>query len=814
MPISLALNHSGHITAWSADAAAWFGRPAEEVLGTHCRSLFTDSALDALYAALSDAAAGQYYSGVTTVAPRDDIPREVLLSCSPLLEGEGSAGLLCQITDLAEASWREGQTAFVDALMRASPFGLGMIDNELRYVFVNDALAEFNGVPAKDHIGRRVGELVRAADGGEYEKHLRNVLESGEPLSNVLIGTRSRGQQDRDKVWSVSFFRLTDREGKVLGLGGLVVEVTERETALLEASAFRHRLALVNRATSRLGTTLEMGQTARELTDFVVPDFADAASVEIRKDFLDGGRSPSADEPVTTVRLAGRSLLTGGTAGRMLFSGSRTEHVHEVGSRSHGSLSTGRPWRSEQPDRSALAELAHLEGEAGPPRKTALGSVIVAPLVARGRALGLVEFARSAERAPLDEEDLKVAEELAARAALSLDNARLYAEERRVAVALQRNMLPDDKDLPQRPGLEIAYYYRASSRSAKVGGDWFDVIPLSGHRIALVVGDMMGHDIQAAAGMGQMRTAMHTLARLDLEPVDLLSRLDKIVEISPAMQYATCVYAVYNTVTRECGIANAGHPAPVLWHPDRTTEMVPVGSGVPLGIGLGSSEFTVVDLLLPENSALVLYTDGLIERRHQDVDVGIETMREVLASSDPSGSLQQQCDNVVAELKEPTDDDDLAVLMASTPAMPGHRSVRWRVPPDPGSASHARSLIRRELRAWGLEALQDTAELLTSELITNALGHARGEIVLQMAKGGTLVIEVADDDERLPHRTRMSLDDDSGRGLTLVSECAQEWGARSVTDGKVVWFELALPGGTSTSGSPGDRTGGPGRRRG
>jgi hypothetical protein len=308
---------------------------------------------------------------------------------------------------------------------------------------------------------------------------------------------------------------------------------------------------------------------------------------------------------------------------------------------------------------------------------------------------------------------------------------------------------------------------------------------------------MMGHDIQAAAGMGQMRTAMHTLARLDLEPADLLTRLDKIVEISPAMQYATCVYAVYNTVTRECAIANAGHPAPVLWRSDGTTALVPVTAGVPLGIGLGSSEFSVVNLGLPEDSTLVLYTDGLIERRDRDIDLGIRRMQDALTVTEPaSGPVQQVCDDVVARLTEEDEgEDDLVVLMARAHAAPAHRSARWRIPPEPRSASLARSLVRQELREWNLQALEETAVLLADELITNALAHTRGQIGLQLAKGGTLVVEVSDDDERLPHRARVGPEDDWGRGLALVEECADEWGARSLPEGKIVWFELPLPAG-------------------
>jgi PAS domain S-box-containing protein len=801
MPIaSFTLNHDAHITSWSAGAAAWFGYAAAEVLGRHCRFLLTDTVLAE---AASSGEGGEDYIRVVPVRLADGDRRDALLTCSPLTGSSGEPGLLCQVSDAAGVSRSDEplpdvasphdavQTAFMDAFVRTSPHGMGILDNDLHYVLVNDVLAAINGMSARDHIGRRVADVVRAADRGEYEKHLRKVLETGEPLHNVLISGRTEKSRDRDRVWSVTFFRLTSEDGEVLGLGGLIVDVTQKQTDLLEASAVRQRLDLVNQAGNKVGTTLEMEETARELAEFVVPDFADLVTVEMRKDFLEGSRFPDGAKAVSTVRLAGRTALDNRT-GQYLFSGSGGEHVHAVGSTSHGSLCTGRPWHRQRLNGRPLGDLADDEAVHAL-RESGLDSVVMAPLVARGRCLGLVTFARSTEREPLDDEDLKVAEELTARTALSLDNARMYDDERRIAVALQRNMLPGEKDIPVRQGLEIGYHYWSTSRSAKVGGDWFDVIPLSGHRIALVVGDMMGHDIQAAAGMGQMRTAMHTLARLDLEPVDLLTRLDNIVDVSPAMQYATCVYAVYNTVTRECSIANAGHPKPVLRHDDRTTEVIPVDSGTPLGIGIGTSDFSVTDLVLPEDSTLVLCTDGLIERRGQDIDTGIQALRSALEEPVPPGfGVQQWCDSIVGKLTDWTDGDDLAVLMARAPAMPQHRSVRWRLRPEPGSASWARSAVRRTLRGWGLDDLQDTVQLLTNELVTNAILHARGEIELKMAMGATLVVEVSDGDERLPHRTRLTSERQWGRGLTLVNEIAQKWGARSITSGKVVWFELPL----------------------
>ncbi|QPP07899.1 SpoIIE family protein phosphatase [Streptomyces bathyalis] len=811
---SFTLDHAAHVTSWSPAAAAWFGRPAANVLGRHCRVLFAETALSALAEAKGRAAAGKDSSRVVPMTFGDGAQQDVLLTCSPLRQGDptgkpggkSTTGLLCEVSDLAQDDGQgeaEGggvtrvpngdHPDFMDAFVQTSPHGMGILDTDLRYVMVNDVLADFNGIPAEEHVGRSVSEIVRPADRGEYEKHLRKVLETGEPLHNVLISGRTEGHRDRDHVWSVTFFRLTSGDGRVLGLGGLIVDVTQRQTALLEASAVRQRLDMVNQAGNKVGTTLDMTKTARELTEFVVPDFADVATVEIRTDFLDGSAFADAGRPVTTVLLAGRAAPDDPSGlPRSAISGGR--HVHPVGSHAHTSLFSGLSWHAEKLQGEQAAALS--SEEALPSlREIAPGSVVMTPLVARGRCLGLVTFGRSADRDPLDEDDRRVAEELAARTALNLDNARMYDDERRTALALQRNMLPGEKDIPARQGLEIGYHYWSTSRFADVGGDWFDVIPLSGHRVALVVGDMMGHDIHAAAGMGQLRTAMHTLARLDLEPVDLLTRLDNIVEISPAMQHATCVYAVYNTVTRECSIASAGHPPPMLRHRDSSTGLIPVEPGVPLGIGLGVPDYPVTDLVLPEGGTLALYTDGLIEQRGKDIDEGIESLRSTLAAPGPSIlSVQDWCDNVVGKLAPWSAGDDLVVLMARATPMPGHRSVRWTLPPEAAMASRARRLIDRTLVDWGLEDLRDTTRLLANELITNAFRHGRGDVGIQLAKGGSLVVEVSDADERLPHRTELTSDGQWGRGLVLVNELAGKWGARSVTSGKVVWFELPING--------------------
>ncbi len=789
-PAVFTTDHTGRITSWSAGAAALFGRAADEALGMKWDVLFDSDMSESLTEALADITRGETYNGALHVKSDSGALLHLALNCTPLIGDSGDPVLLCDIRDAAADSLAQTRAAFFDELMRKAPFGLVAVDENLRYVLAGEALAAMNGVPAASHLGRRVGEVVRAADGGAYEERLLEALRTGEPQHGLVVNARTDGHPHADRTWSVSLFRLNADDGRVLGLGGIVVDVTEKQTALLEVSAARERLALVNEATTRVGTTLEMPQIAEELAAVAVPAFSDMAVVKIRDDLFGDTVPDISDLPVRLRRLAGLSMNN--RASQEIFR-THGEISQEPGTLLHEAMRTGQAMLLSKIDEEAVTALAQDAEHARLIRRSGLGSLIVAPFVARGRVLGVVLLGRSAKRAPMTVEDLRSAEELAARTATCLDNALAYSNERRIAVALQRSMLPEEEVIPQPSGLEIAHHYRPSSNAAQVGGDWFDVIPLSGHRVALAVGDVMGHDIHAAANMGQLRTAMRTLAQLDLEPVDLLTRLDEAVQKGTTMQYATCVYAVCNVVTRECSIVSAGHPPPLLRHADGTTEIVTVAPGVPLGVASDDPEFAVTELVLPEDSTLVLYTDGLVEHRGEDIDAGIETLRTVLGPG--TGSTRDLCERVAARLSRPVAEDDLAVLMARVPTGLGHAFASWTLEPRPESVSRARALVRQTLDAWNLSALEDATTLLVSELVTNALRYGRGGIDLRLAKGGVFVCEVADGDVRVPRRRHPGPDEEGGRGLAVVSEYSRGWGTRPTASGKVVWFELALPEG-------------------
>jgi PAS domain S-box-containing protein len=786
--VAFSVDGAGRVTGWSDRAAAVFGRTGDEALGLAWDVLFDPEAAWRLDEALRQAVQGRQFTEVLRAGP-GAAAALVTLTCSPMTGASGETLLVCSIGDTECARRAATRAAFADELIRKSPFGLVMLDDQLRFVLVNDSLAAISGIPASEHLGRRLRDVIQTEDGGRYERILLETLRTGEPRTGLVVRGRTDGHPHADRSWSVSLFRLSGPDGRVLGLGGIVVDVTEKRLALLEAAAARERLALVNEATTRMGTTLDMPRIAEELSTVAVPAFADMIVVKIRDDLFGDTIPDVSGTPIRLRRLGGRAMDNAASQEIYRAHGRVSQ---PPGTMLYECMRTAKARLLPTFDDEAVAGFTQDPDDARLMRSSGLGSVIVAPFVARGRVLGVGLFGRSDQRTPFAPEDLESAEELAARTAMCLDNALAYSNERRIAVALQRSLLPEDEVIPQRPGLEVGHHYRPSSNAAQVGGDWFDVIALSGHRVAFAVGDVMGHDLHAAANMGQLRTAMRTLAQLDLEPVDLLARLDEAVRKGTTTRYATCVYAVCDTVTRECRIVSAGHPPPLLRHADGTTEVVPVTPGPPLGVTSGDPRFAVTDIVLPQGGTLVLYTDGLIEHRGEDIDTGIENLRTVLAEE--TGSVPELCERVAARLSPSVAEDDLAVLMARLTTGPEHGFAAWRLDPCPESVSRARAHIRQTLRAWDLSDLEDATTLLASELVTNAIRYAHGDAIeLRLAKGGALICEVADGDIRVPRRRHPGPDEEGGRGLAVVSEYSRSWGTRPTAAGKVVWFELPLP---------------------
>jgi PAS domain S-box-containing protein len=563
-----------------------------------------------------------------------------------------------------------------------------------------------------------------------------------------------------------------------------------RLQALDEAHAAQERVALLNDASSRIGTTLDLQRTAEELIEVVIPRFADFATVDLLESVMQGGEQ---DRELPPVPDSGTVLLRAVAVGELGQSG-LTSTVDQLGQTTWSakvyaeSLRSGRSILVPEVDAAELYRIVTDPSRVQPGLDAGIHSYLMVPLLARGTVLGGAEFIRMGNNPePFDSDDRALAEELAARAAVCIDNARLYRRERDTALTLQRSLLP--QEVHRTPGLEIAYRYLPSSVVSEVGGDWFDVVPLTSGRVALVVGDVMGHGIRAAATMGQLRTAARTLITMDLTPDQLLRRLDETASAIGEGQFATCICAVFDPADRSCTVACAGHPPPVVTEPGGSTRLLEVPAGAPLGVGgvpFESTEFT-----LPEESVLVLYTDGLVERRGRDLDEGLDLLSGAVARR--NGSLEQDCDAVLAAMSAGDSDDDIAVIMARV--LPAHEDWIATLPlsADLSVVGEARRFARATLASWGLASLSEFTELLVSELVSNALRHAGQPTQLRLFRDRVLTVEVADVDEHAPRLHRAEADDEGGRGMHLVNELAHRWGSRTTRHGKVVWLELELP---------------------
>ncbi|WP_405905178.1 SpoIIE family protein phosphatase [Streptomyces sp. NBC_00828] len=556
---------------------------------------------------------------------------------------------------------------------------------------------------------------------------------------------------------------------------GVIAYQEERDRRL------RWRLSMVNEAGLRIGTTLDIARTTQELADLATEYFADLAVVDLLDSALHGPANPVERQPVLR-RLALRSVTDDHPEPTIT---PQQLHTYPDGSPPDRALTTGRPER-HHPDGSRTAE---------PPP---VHSTLVVPLRARGTTLGVAQFSRHRNPDRYDDEDLLLAQEIAARAAIAVDNARRYTHARTTALSLQRSLLPSRT--PPQSTVEVACRYLPASAQTGVGGDWYDVIPLSGARVALVVGDVVGHGVHAAATMGRLRTAVRTLADIDLPPDELLTHLDDVVirlsaeasidpdTVTEATDVgATCLYAVYDPVSSCCTLARAGHVPPVLVPRDGTADILDLPPGPPLG--LGGLPFEAAEVELPEGSLLALYTDGLIEARDHDIETGLALLRRAL--DQPAPSLEASCDQVLETLLPSRPDDDVALLLARPHARGDLQVASWDLEFDPAAVSRARSSVSEQLSTWGLEDLGFTAELVVSELVTNAVRYGRPPIRLRLIHDRSLLCEVSDDSSTTPHQRRARVYDEGGRGLLLVAQLAERWGTRHARHGKTVWAELS-----------------------
>ncbi|MEV7774785.1 SpoIIE family protein phosphatase [Kitasatospora sp. NPDC086791] len=547
------------------------------------------------------------------------------------------------------------------------------------------------------------------------------------------------------------------------------------------------QLALLNEVGGKVGTTLDLGFTAHELCKVLVPRVADFACVDLVDGLISDSELPVArpDDDTMLRRVALVYNETGGAWDHVLTEGSLVSMPRRTPPGM--ALQLNQPVLVPVVSADVAVDYAIALGGVRLAPVVSGRSMLVVPLSARGTVLGILKLLRLPDRAPFDESDAATLKELAVRAALSLDNARLHRAEARVATTLQRSMIPTRP--PQIPGVQIAHRYLPGDPKAEVGGDWFDAIQLPGSRVALVVGDVMGHGIHSAAAMGRFRTAMQTLAALDLPPGQLLRHLDNLAHKLGDDHLATCLYAVYDPINRTCELASAGHVPPVLVHPDGTGELLEIPAGAPIGVG--GVPFVAKTIDVSDGSMLVLCTDGLVEVRGGDIGAGLAALCGNLI--DPQQSPEQACDVVLERLHTDDRKDDVALLVARFDGVAPSEVATWDLTVDQSEVRRARSLVREQLAGWHLEAISDTTELLVSELVTNAVRVARDRVQLQLIRVDKLLVEVSDDNHNLPSLEPAEQLGETGRGLTLVTKLAERWGTARKAVGKVVWFELPLP---------------------
>ncbi|MGW7271207.1 SpoIIE family protein phosphatase [Streptomyces sp. NPDC054864] len=562
------------------------------------------------------------------------------------------------------------------------------------------------------------------------------------------------------------------------------------------------RLRFVGAATRRIARGIDLDEIVMGLCRATVPTFSDAILVYLRDPLPVGEERPSGALILRLRRTDRLRSIEEGAEDPDTEGGSplpalqvqtdlvTTAELCEV--RPGGALAEVlrgvRPVFADAP--AARAALPELLGEG---RTVPSGQrTILAPLRGRRRVIGAAVFLRRPDRPAFEGDDLLVAAQLATHSALGIDKAVLYGREAYIADELQRTMLPET--LPRPTGVRLASRYLPAAETARVGGDWYDAIPLPGSRVALVVGDVMGHSMTSAAIMGQLRTTAQTLAGLDLPPQEVLHHLDEQAQRLGSDRMATCLYAVYDPVAHRITIANAGHPPPVLLHLGGRAEVLRVPPGAPIGVG--GVDFEAVELDAPAGATLLLYTDGLVESRLRDVWTGIEQLRERLAATaqltgpDHPPPLEALCDDVLDMLGPGDRDDDIALLAARFDGIAPSDVAYWFLEPEDATPSRARRLARSALERWGLQELTDSVELLVSEVVTNAVRYASRPVTLRLLRTDVLRCEVGDDVPQLPRLRQARATDEGGRGLYLVNKLARRWGATRLSTGKVVWFEL------------------------
>ena len=666
---------------------------------------------------------------------------------------------------------------------RNAPQILGREPDELLGAQLSDLTAR----AAQGDSGPENSHAARPADGLAAVSGLLEAIRSDREGSTMLtISTRDGSQAEA--VVTVHPMRAGGTSLAALALLRIPAPRAERfvDPALM-------RRQMLDNTFTRIGDTLDIDHLARELIDALVPHFCNAGDLLLLESLIGDDELPSSglDGSLPLRRIAllhdrkDPAWEAAFPTGEILRYPSPSPYFR--------CMDTGAPVLETTISDSQAGKIARAWRRRPVAKLLSGASMLMLPLIARGTMLGFFACTREEGVRRFDAYDVEIGMDFASRAAVFIDNARRYSREHATALTLQRSMLPTGLSYPS--SVEVKHRYLPGSKLIEVGGDWYESIALPGGRVALVVGDVAGHGVRAAVTMGRLRTAIHTLAMLELAPAESLQQLDELMHTLGEREphFATCAYAVYDAVSGECEVAVAGHLPPLLVHPDGTNELLDVPPAPPLGIGDG--EVTSRQFKIEDGSLFVLYTDGLVENKGQDISDGLARLQGIFGPGSPTRPLEDLCKATLDGVYSDHQRDDIAVLIARLRRLSEDSYASWTLTPKLTSVREARAVIAEPMKRWELEDLIPTTELLVSELVTNAVRYSRGEITLRLVNERALVCEVLDNSGALPRLRQASSDDENGRGLQVVRQISQRWGARRTVAGKVVWCEQPLPGG-------------------
>ncbi|GAB3008357.1 SpoIIE family protein phosphatase [Streptomyces pseudoechinosporeus] len=801
---ALVVGPDGVVSGWSESGRLLLGWTAEDAVGRPVTDLLAAAPPPGFPESYGS---GPDSTGLIPLRHRDGSTVDALVSAHPLFGADGQA-----LGHAVTVHRWERRPVIADLAFEQCPFALGVYDPELRFLWINASSGRVIAHSEEQVLGKKYRELFPEfdrelfpeRDDKPYTDKLAEVARTGEPARLITV-FRPLGS-DYANAWATSIWPVRDAEGRVRAVANWGFDMSAEYWA-------RQRLLILNEASGGIGRTLDVLGTAQELATTPVPGFTDLVTVDLFDEVLRGEEPPLSPASASGEAIAlSRAAQHSAKCDTDRAPGHPMPVSHAPGSVAARCMATGRSTVQLAAEPGQGGEWAFGPGLASDPAHWPPGNPLIdesiaadgltcritVPLRARGALLGVVAFSRSDRPEAFTADDLILAEELTAKAAVAIDNARRYSRERTTALTLQSSLLL--QQLPSQEALEVASRYLPAGTGAEVGGDWFDVIPLSGARVALVVGDVVGHGLHASASMGRLRTAVRTLADVDLPPDELLTHLDDLVihlasDLQPAGHFqptgefgATCLYTVYDPVSRRFTLASAGHPLPLIISLDGTRTPAPAQPGPPLGIG--GLPFEATELELPEDSLLALYTDGLVASRERDVDQGIAELLRVLNHS--ATSLEALCDTVMDAMLPERRTDDAALLLARTHALDPHHVADWDVEPDSAQVPRARKFAVDQVDAWGLEEASFVTELVVSELVTNAIRYGEPPIRLRLIRDASLICEVSDASNTAPHLRRARAFDEGGRGLLLVAQLTQGWGTRHTTDGKTIWCAQAL----------------------